>query len=117
MPELRVKNNYFTVPDRRPPKSKDKGEIDEILGRYGSEYPFIQTADICGARIQLRTDSKHVAEYWRLNWYPSHNQNPDGIIYYLKNIEGYEPHLFYNLEERKTLITLDILKVIYDAVR
>mgnify|MGYP001089912636 CR=1 FL=1 len=104
MPASRLKNNYFTVPDRRPPKSRDKGEIGEILNKYGPEFPFIQTADICGARIQLRTDSKHVAEYWRLNWYPAHNQNPDGIVYYLKDVKGYEPHLFYNLKERRTLI-------------
>jgi ATP-dependent phosphoenolpyruvate carboxykinase len=104
MAEARIKNNYFTVPDRRPPKSRDQGEIDEILGQYGTEFPFVHTANICGARIQLRTNSRHVSQYWILNWYPSHNRNPDGVMYVVKDIAGYEPHLFYNLEERKTLI-------------
>lgn len=104
MPEQRVKNNYFTVPDRRPPKSRDQGEIKQILSKYGSEFPFVHTADICGARIQLRTNSRHASDYWVLNWYPSHNQNPDGVIYVAKDIEGYEPHLFYNLEKREMLV-------------
>jgi ATP-dependent phosphoenolpyruvate carboxykinase len=104
MAQGRIKNNYFTVPDRRPPKSKDKGEIEDILGKYGSKFPFLHTADICGARIQLRTNSRHVSDYWILNWYPSHNQNPDGRIYVVNGIEGYEPRLFYNLEKRRILI-------------
>jgi len=66
VPEQRVKNNYFTVPDRRPPKSRDKGEKREILSKYGSEFPFVHTADICGARIQLETNSRHVSDYWVL---------------------------------------------------
>ncbi len=104
MPQTRVKNNYFTVPDRRPPKARDKGEIADILNRYGSKFPFVHTANICGARIQLRTNSKHASEYWILNWYASHNHNPDGVIYAITGIEGYESRLFYNLEERRILI-------------
>lgn len=104
IPEQRVKNNYFTVPDRRPPKSRDNGEIRDILSKSGSRFPFVHTADICGARVQLMTNSKHVSDYWILNWYPSHNQNPDGVVYVIKDVEGYEPCLFYNLEERKIII-------------
>lgn len=104
MPQAKVSNNYFTVPDRRPPKAPDNGEINQILEKYGGEFPFVHTADICGARIQLLTNSKHASDYWILNWYPSHNQNPDGHIYVVNGVEGYQPALFYNLKERRILI-------------
>jgi hypothetical protein len=104
MQDTIVKNNYFTQPDSRPPKSADKGEIDDILSKYESKLHLTQTADIAGAKIQLKTDSNHVFDWWNLNWFLS-NGKPDGTVYVIKDVEGVEPHLFYNLNERKTLIT------------
>jgi len=96
-------NNFFTYPDRRPPKSKDNGEIDEILSRNIS-LPHVHTADICGAKIQLITNSKHVSEWWQLNWYLfDSDSKPDGIVYVIKDVEGYDPHLFYNIKEKKVV--------------
>jgi len=98
-----VKNNYFTQPDRRPPKSRDKGEISEIL-KLSPDLPYVHTADICGAKIQLRTNSKHVSELWQLNWFIIDSKNSDGIIYVIIGVEGYEPHLYYNLEKKIIVI-------------
>ena len=95
-------NNYFTYPDRRPPKSKDSGEINEIL-KKNIPLPFVHTADICGAKIQLRTNSNHISEWWQLNWH-SLDSEPEGVIYIINGVEGYEPHLFYDIEERKILV-------------
>jgi hypothetical protein len=101
-----VKNNYFTQPDRRPPKSADNGEVDDVLKAYGTtEFPYVHTADICGVKIQLRTNSKHVHDFWRLNWFAAEEDGePDGVIYVVKDVEGYEPHLYYDLKGRRILI-------------
>lgn len=94
---------YFTHPDRRPPKSPDKGEIEEILRKHESELVFEETADIAGARIKLRTNSKHVIDWWRLNWYLT-DGDPEGIVHVIIGVENHEPHLYYNLKNRKSLI-------------
>jgi len=104
MRDSKVKNNYFTFPDRRPPKVRDRGEIDKILNKV-QELPYEAVADICGAKIMLKTNSLHVYEYWNLNWFPASNKGDvDGIIYNVYGVEGYEPQIFYNFEKRKTLI-------------
>jgi hypothetical protein len=95
-------NNYITFPDRRPPAFNDKGQIDEILSKY-SNFPYVHTANICGARIKLLTNSKHVSEFWQLNWYASDSKDADGFVYIITGVEGYEPCLFYNLEKRIAL--------------
>jgi len=93
-------NNYVTFPDRRPQSFKDKGEIDEILAKYGRSLPFRHTANICGAKIRLNTNSRHVSEFWQLNWYQSNSKAVDGEVYIIKGVEGYEPCLFYDLQRR-----------------
>ncbi|MEM2987704.1 MAG: hypothetical protein QXK26_01515 [Candidatus Bathyarchaeia archaeon] len=95
-------DNYFTYPDRRPPKSKDNGKIDEILSR-NIQLPYVHVADVCGAKIELRTNSWHVSRWWQLNWHLC-NSKPDGTVYVINGVEGYEPHLFYDLEKRRVLI-------------
>jgi hypothetical protein len=96
-------NNYITFPDRRPATFKDNGEIDKILEKYGSNLPFTNTADLCGAKITLKTNSKHISEFWQLNWHQSNSKNADGEVYIIKNVEGYEPCLFYDLDRKITL--------------
>jgi hypothetical protein len=100
---MKAINNYMTFPDRRPPAFRDKGEIDEILEEYGSKIPFVSTANICRAKIRLRTNSKHVAEFWHLNWYRSNSKNVDGEIYIINGVESYEPCLFYDLNRKIAL--------------
>jgi len=91
-------DNYITFPDRRPATFKDKGEIDEILKRCSS-LPFVHTANICGANVQLITNSEHVYRFWKLNWYRSKSK-VDGKVYIVKGVEGYEPSAFYDLERK-----------------
>jgi len=98
-------NNYFTKPDRRPPKSKDKGEIDEIFFKYSSKLTLWARAKICGAIIKLGTDSEHVYNYWKLNWFQYNgNKHEDGIIYNINGVPGYSPHLYYDLDRKYILI-------------
>ncbi|MEM5834910.1 MAG: hypothetical protein QXQ69_03625, partial [Candidatus Aenigmatarchaeota archaeon] len=96
-------NNYVTFPDRRPQAFKDKGEIDEILRKYGKNLPFSHTANICGAKIKLITNSKHVFDFWQLNWYASNSNHADGFVYIITGVEGFEPCLFYNLDKKIAL--------------
>ncbi|MEM2695880.1 MAG: hypothetical protein QXU09_02975 [Thermoproteota archaeon] len=100
--QLKSVDNYFTYPDRRPPKSRDKGEVDEVLSR-NIKLPFVHVADVCGAKIELRTNSKHVSRWWQLNWRLC-NSKPDGTVYVINGVEGYEPHLFYDLKGKRVLI-------------
>lgn len=53
MLDSKVKNNYFTYPERRPPKVCDNGEIEKILSRF-SDFPYELAANICGAKIMLK---------------------------------------------------------------
>jgi Cdc6-like AAA superfamily ATPase len=39
-----------------------------------------------------------------LNWYLVDAEEAEGIVYVINGLEGYEPHLFYNLDERKIVI-------------
>lgn len=95
-------DNYFTQPDRRPPKSVDKGEIEEILEK-GVKLPYKATADIAGAKIGLHTNSEHVFKFWKLNWFLT-KSSAQGMIYVVNGVKGYDSHLFYDLKGRKILI-------------
>ncbi len=104
MRDSKVKNNYFTYPDRRPPKVRDSGEIEKVLSRF-SELPYEAVANICGAKILLKTNSLHVYEYWKLNWFPaSESDDVDGVIYDIYGVEGYDPVILYNFRDRRFLI-------------
>jgi hypothetical protein len=93
-------NNYVTFPDRRPQAFQDRGEIDKIIAKHGEALPFEHTANLCGARIRLRTNSEHVSEFWKLNWYSSGSEDFDGEVCVIKGINGYEPCLYYDLERK-----------------
>jgi hypothetical protein len=94
-------DNYITFPDRRPSMFKDKGEIDEILENY-KHLSFSHTANICGASIQLKTNSEHVYKFWKLNWYSS-KLRAEGKVYIVKGVKGYEPCAFYDLKRKIVL--------------
>jgi len=111
---MKIINNYTTFPDRRPPAFKDKGEIDRILGKYSLDLPFVHTANICGAKIRLSTNSKHVSEFWQLNWHACDSNNVDGEVYAITNVNGYEPCLFYNLDRK---IVLGVNSEYYGSVK
>jgi ATP-dependent phosphoenolpyruvate carboxykinase len=93
-------DNYLTFPDRRPPALKGEKKIDKILTEYSSNLPFFHKANICGATISLKTNSKHVYRFWQLNWYQSFSKDIDGEVYILTGIKGYEPCLFYDLDRK-----------------
>jgi hypothetical protein len=92
-------DNYLTFPDRRPPAGRGKKDIDKILAEYDQNLPFFHRANICGATISLKTNSKHVYKFWQLNWHKSFSK-VDGEVYVLTGVEGYEPCLLYDLDKK-----------------
>jgi len=100
---MKTINNYTTFPDRRPPAYKDKGEIDKILDEYSSNLPFVHIANLCGAKIRLKTNSKHISDFWQLNWFKSNSKNVDGEVYVITGVKNYEPCLFYDLNRKIAL--------------
>jgi hypothetical protein len=92
-------DNYLTFPDRRPPARRSKKDIDKILAEYDQNLSFFHRANICGATISLKTNSKHVYKFWQLNWHESFSKI-DGEVYVLTGVEGYEPCLLYDLDRK-----------------
>ena len=48
------KNNYFTKPDRRPPKSRDKGEIDTL-----TNDDILKTIEVTHPSVSYLTIEKY----------------------------------------------------------
>ncbi len=80
------------------------GEVDEHL-KHDHYYEW--NANIAGVVVQLRTNVKHLHEFWVDNWYPSELESdlePHAIIYAADGIPGREPRAFYNAESRTGII-------------
>jgi aspartate/methionine/tyrosine aminotransferase len=80
------------------------GEVEDHL-RHDHYYEW--NANIAGVVIQLRTNVKHLHEFWIDNWYPSELESdlePHAIIYAADGIAGREPRAFYNSESKTGII-------------
>jgi aspartate/methionine/tyrosine aminotransferase len=90
------------------------GEMEEHL-RHDNYYEW--NANIAGVVVQLRTNVKHLHEFWIENWYPSELESdlePHAIIYAVDGIAGREPRAYYNAESKTAvLVNCDY----YDHVR
>jgi aspartate/methionine/tyrosine aminotransferase len=90
------------------------GEVEDRL-RHDTYYEW--NANIAGVVVQLRTNVKHLHEFWVENWYPSELESdlePHGVIYAADGIAGREPRAFYNAASRTgVLVNCDC----YDQVR
>lgn len=90
------------------------GEIENHL-RHDSYYEW--NANIAGVVVQLRTNVRHLHEFWIENWYPTELESdlePHAILYAIDGIAGREPRAFYN-PESKTCIIVNCDS--YDQVR
>ncbi len=80
------------------------GEVDEYL-KHDHYYEW--NANIAGVVVQLRTNVKHLHEFWVENWYPSELESdlePHAVVYAADGIPGREPRAFYNAESRTSVI-------------
>ncbi len=80
------------------------GEIEEHL-THDAYYEW--NANIAGVVVQLRTNVKHLHEFWIDNWYPAELESdlePHAIVYAVIGIAGREPRAFYNAETRTGII-------------
>ena len=67
--------------------------------KYENYYEW--NANINGLIIQLRTNSRHLYDFWIENWYPSQLEadlEPHGIIYAVDGAVGRESYGFYSAE-------------------
>jgi aspartate/methionine/tyrosine aminotransferase len=80
------------------------GEVENHL-RHDSYFEW--NANIAGVVVQLRTNVRHLHEFWIENWYPTELESdlePHAIIYAVDGIAGREPRAFYNPESKTCII-------------
>ena len=80
------------------------GEMEEHLS-HDNYYEW--NANIAGVVVQLRTNVKHLHEFWVENWYPSELESdlePHAIIYAVDGIAGRESRAYYNAESKTGII-------------
>ncbi|MFH1314750.1 MAG: pyridoxal phosphate-dependent aminotransferase [Candidatus Eisenbacteria bacterium] len=80
------------------------GEVENHL-RHDSYFEW--NANIAGVVVQLRTNVRHLHDFWIENWYPTELESdlePHGIIYAVDGIAGREPRAFYNSESKTCIL-------------
>jgi len=80
------------------------GEMEEHLN-HDNYYEW--NANIAGVVVQLRTNVRHLHEFWVENWYPSELESdlePHAIIYAVDGVAGREPRAYYNAESKTGII-------------
>jgi aspartate/methionine/tyrosine aminotransferase len=91
--------------------------VGEVESHLKHDSYFEWNANIAGIVVQLRTNVRHLHEFWIENWYPTELESdlePHAIIYAVDGIAGREPRAFYNPESRTGII---INCDCYDQVR
>ncbi|HEC83584.1 MAG TPA: pyridoxal phosphate-dependent aminotransferase, partial [Firmicutes bacterium] len=81
--------------------------IAEVEQHLSHDAYYEWNANIGGIIVQLRTNVKHLHEFWVDNWYPAELESdlePHAIIYAVSGIAGREPRAFYNAESRTGII-------------
>jgi aspartate/methionine/tyrosine aminotransferase len=79
-------------------------EVEDHL-KHDNYYEW--NANIAGVIVQLRTNVRHLNEFWIENWYPSELESdlePHAVIYAVDGVAGREPRAFYNSESRTGVI-------------
>jgi aspartate/methionine/tyrosine aminotransferase len=103
---IQLANTQTRVRKKVPVESNLNAEKREALVaeaeaqlKYENYYEW--NANINGLVIQLRTNSRHLYDFWMENWYPSQLEadlEPHGIIYAVDGAVGRESYGFYSSE-------------------
>jgi len=89
-----------------PLKVRD-GLVAEVSDRLGPESYFEWNANISGVVVQLRTNVRHLHDFWVENFYPAPLEaeiEPHGVLYAVDGIAGREPRAFYNTETKTGVV-------------
>lgn len=81
--------------------------LAEIEQHLTCDAYYEWNVNIAGVIVQLRTNVKHLHDFWVDNWYPAELESdlePHGIVYAVNGIAGREPRAFYNAETRTGII-------------
>jgi aspartate/methionine/tyrosine aminotransferase len=102
-------DNKATRTKKRVPSEKsisiaERNKLMELVENHQKFDEYYEwNANINGVIIQLRTNSKHLCEFWMENWYPAELESdlePHGVICAVKGIKGQEPLACYNSESK-----------------
>lgn len=106
-------DNSFTTVTRRVPSRTDVADSmrDGMVAEAEEHLPhhnyFEWNANIGGVILQLRTNVRHLYDFWMENWYPAlieSDLEPHGVIYAVDGVPGREPSAYYHPESRTGLI-------------
>jgi hypothetical protein len=96
-------NNYTTKERARVKGNKNtpEDEFQRLLGRAEASLSASGTtslkADLNGVVVELRTNSRHQAEFWGQNWWKAEESAvPKARIYSAIGVEGIEPSAYYS---------------------
>ena len=81
--------------------------VAEAEAQLKYDHYFEWNANINGLIIQLRTNNRHLYDFWVENWYPAQLEadlEPHGIIYAVDGAVGREAYGFYNSETRTGIL-------------
>ena len=98
---------------------EERNELIELSDRYlGYDSLFKWNANINGFIIQLRTNSVHLDDFWRENWFPASNDpntRPHAVIYAVTGVYDTEPSINYH-SDSKICIVINIESYKYHKV-
>ncbi len=110
--KVKLDNSFTTVTRRVAPRidladSMRDGMVAEAEERLPHHNYFEWNANIGGVILQLRTNVRHLYDFWMENWYPAlieSDLEPHGVIYAVDGVPGREPSAYYHPESRTALI-------------
>lgn len=90
----------------------ERNELVRQAEMYMGREIFVWNANINGIYIQLRTNDRHLDDFWRENWFAApgleheHTTRPHGVIYAVTNVPDTEPKAAFH-GETKTAVTIN----------
>ena len=110
--KVKLDNCFTSVHQRVTPRvDLADGMRDGMVAEAEEHLPhhnyFEWNANIGGVILQLRTNVRHLYDFWMENWYPALIESdiePHGVIYAVDGVPGREPSAYYHPESRTALV-------------
>jgi aspartate/methionine/tyrosine aminotransferase len=83
------------------------GLVAEVNERLTPENYYAWNANINGVVVQLRSNVRHLHDFWVENFHPAPLEaelEPHGVLYAVDGIAGREPRAFYNTETKTAVV-------------